>query len=376
MKKLIVFFLSALTITYAQDSLKTVQADSINAPGANVIADVNLNFPLASAPVLVNDKIFFAGKDGSLACCDTTARIIWNNNLNVQITSRPIIKDSTIALGDSNGDIFSLNEKTGNQTQSIGLDRAISSDLITFEYKGDIALAMPKSTSSKSVIVFATQEGHLHCYDLETLQEYWTNKDAKDTVSGTPLYIDNKILFNSADGFLYCIDAGNGLLIWRWKESAESSFYKSNIVTDGKSVFVVSNNNDVFAIDLLLGKLTWKSKNIKVLPALALSRDKKILYAFTFDKRVLFFSAAEGAVVRAVKLEQPLDEKPIPVLEREGKLFFARSNELVAINKKYKEEPVLSFSSSPINYLTQITDTKFLVSDTNGRFIIFTLRDN
>jgi len=374
MKNLLLILLafSFCSLIHAQDSTK-IAADSV-AAGVRILEKIELNSALAAQPLAWNDKIVTVEKSGSVSCYDTTSHVIWKNNLNVEITSRPVIADDVLVVGDTGGDIFTLDMKTGNQIQSIGLDKPISSDLISFDYKGDIELAMPKSSDSKSVIVAATQDGKIHCYDLETLQEYWTNKDTKDTVSGAPFYLDNKILFNSADGFLYCIDAGNGLLIWRWKESAESSFYHSNIVSDGKTIFVVSDNNDIFAIDFLLGKLAWQSKNIKVLPGLSLSRDKKILYTETQDKRILLFSAAQGKVSKAVKLDETFDEKTIPILERENKLFFVRGNGIFIINDKYQEEHILSFGNSAINFIAQIDEAKFLTSNINGTLIIFSLR--
>ena len=375
MKKFVYIVLLAIAShIYAQDSTSVNNTENFTSQSINVLAKIELNSILACAPIIVNEQIFVTEKLGTVSCYDTVGKLIWKNDLRVEITSRPDIANENYIVGDSNGDIFVLDAKTGNQTQSIGIDGKISSDIISFPYNGDIELAIPKTSSSKDAFVFATDDGRLHCFDLETLQEYWTNKDARDTVKGTPVYIDNKIFYNSADGYLYCINAKNGLLIWRWKETAESSFYNSNIVIDRKTVFVVSNNNDIFGIDLLLGKLSWQSNNIKVLPALELSRDKKTLLSQTKDNRIILFSTDQGKIVKAIKLAEPLDNAPIPILERENKLFFTRENRFFTIGQKNKEELLFAYGNSRINFTTQIDEGKFLTSFINGTLLIYNLR--
>jgi eukaryotic-like serine/threonine-protein kinase len=375
MKKIfyILLFVAAGCI-YAQDSTNVATQGDFTAPSINILTKIEFGSELACPPIISNKQIFVTGKNGLVSCYDTTGHMLWQNDLRVEITTRPAIAGGNFIAGDSNGDIFVLDSKTGNQIQSIGIDRKISSDIICFEYTGDIEIAIPKTSESKDAIVFATDDGKVHCYDLETLQEYWTNHDAQDTVNGTPVCIDNKIFYNSADGYLYCINAKNGLLIWRWKETAESSFYNSNIVTDRKTVFVVSNNKDIIGIDLLLGKLTWKSSNVKVMPSLVLSRDRKTLLAQTDDNKILLFSADQGKVTKTIKLDESLDENPISILERENKMFFARGNRLFLVEQRNSEELLLEIGNSRINFITQLDEGKFFTSYMNGTLLIFNMR--
>lgn len=361
---------------FAQADLSAAAKDSVQAFNADVVSKIQLAAPIVSTPLYYGNKIFAVDNTGTVSCYDSTSALVWKTNLSVTITTKPMIADDVLVLGSVNGDIFSIDPKTGNQFQSIGLDRKISTEIIPFAYQGNIALAMPKSTGSKTAIVFGTDDGKIHCYDLETLQEYWTNSDAKGTVSGTPVYVNNKILFTSSDGFLYSIDANNGLLIWRWKESAESSFAGSNILTDGKTVYLISNDNVVFDIDLLLGKLVWKSKNVNALTPLNLSQDYKTLFVVTKDKKLMIVSAALGKLTKDVKMEQPFDITGSIAIENGKKILFTRSGSVFQLNERYKEEPIISLGTSQINYFIKIDDDKFLCSNLQGRVVDFKLRHN
>ncbi|MEW5842301.1 MAG: PQQ-binding-like beta-propeller repeat protein [Bacteroidota bacterium] len=359
---------------FAQTDSSVVAKDSVQTFNADVVTKIHLAAPIVSTPLYYGNKIFAVDNTGTVSCYDSTSTLVWKTNLSVTITTKPMIADDVLALGSVNGDIFAIDPKTGNQFQSIGLDRKISTEIIPFSYQGNIALAMPKSSESKTTILFGTEDGKIHCYDLETLQEYWTNSDAKGTVSGTPVYVNNKILFTSSDGFLYCLDANNGLLIWRWKESAESSFAGSNILTDGKTVYAVSNENVVFDIDLLLGKLAWRSKNVNVLPPLNLSQDFKTLFVITKDKKLMIVSAVQGKLVKDVKMDVQFDSTGSIAIENGKKILFTRNGEIFQLNEKFKEEPIISLGAAQINYFIKIDDGKFLCSNLQGTVVIFKLR--
>lgn len=386
MKKYFAFvILIFATSIFAQANSPAAAKDSVQTFNADVVTNIQLTALIVSTPLYYKNKIFAADNTGTVSCYDSTSALVWKTNLSVAITTKPMIADGVLMLGSVNGDIFSIDPKTGNQFQSIGLDRKINTDIIPFPYQGNIALAMPKSTESKTAIVFGTDDGKIHCYDLETLQEYWTNSDSKGSVSGTPVYppnylsgevyINNKILFTGSDGFLYCIDANNGLLIWRWKESAESSFAGSYILTDGKTVYTISNEGIVFNIDLLLGKLVWKSKSVNALTPLNLSQDSKTLFVVIKDKKLMIVSAVPGKLTREVKTDQPFDSTGSIIIENGKKILFTRNGGIFQLNERFKEESIIGLGNSQINYFIRADDNKFLCSNLKGRIVVFKLRN-
>lgn len=349
---------------------RSVQMDSVKSV---ITFKIKLADSLSSAPIYNRGVIFISNRKNEISCIDTTGKVFWKNKLLGEFISRPVIADHILAVGTINGDIITLNANTGEQIQSIGINDTITTDLISLEYKGDKELMIPKSTGSKTVVVFGTASGKIFCYDLETLQEYW-NADGYGLIKSQPVVIENKILFASSDGYLYCIDSRSGLLIWRWKEKTETDFSGAQILSDGKKVFVVSKDNILYCIDLLLGKLIWKADRIKALPAIGLSRNKKNLFVKSADKKFVILSADKGKVIKEIKQEEAFDDSPAQPIDREEKIFFTNRGNIYSFDPKMKQELILNLNGSQILFLTQIGEKKFITSNSAGTIAIFKLR--
>lgn len=358
----------------AQNKKTEVDSSSSKVFPVEVLTRIELSSPLASAPIYTGSKIYTAEKSGLISCFDSTLSIVWKHSVSSEIISRPIVVDGQLVVGTTDGEIITLIAFTGEQIQSIGIDDSITTNLVALEYNGDKELFLPKLSSSKTAIIFGTKSGTIYCLDLETLQEYWRNNDSRGSVISHPVVVENKILFSSADGYLYSIDARNGLLNWRWKEAAETDFSHTQIISDGKKVFLVSGNSELYSIDLLLGKLNWKADKIKILPAIALSGNGKDILAKTLDKRLFIISAEKGSVMRQLKRDDDFDSMPIPPVDNNGNIYFTNKNSIFVIDKKFKGEKITELGESTIHSFQIIGDNKFLLSTTTSTILIFNSR--
>lgn len=355
----------------AQNSISSIDSTTSKIFPVEILTQIELKSSLGAAPIFAANKIYTSEKSGLVSCFDSTGVMFWNRQLSSEIFSEPIVSDGQLAAGTSNGDIVSIIAFTGDQIQSIGIDDSITTNLVALEYKGDKELFLPKQSDSKTAIIFGTKSGTIYCLDLETLQEYWRNNDSRGSVISQPVIVENKILFSGTDGYLYSIDARNGLLNWRWKETAETDFSNALIVCDGKKVFLVSKDLQLYCIDFLLGKLNWKVDKIKILPAIGLSHNGKDLFTKTLDKRFFIISAEKGSVLRQTKREDEFDSTLISPFESDGKIYFTNKNSIFALDKKFKEEVILELGENLIHSFQLIGDNKFLVSTTGGTILIF-----
>ena len=204
-----------------KDSLSSIQSK------IDIKVKIETNSASLLEPIFSNSRIFITDKNGFIACYDTLGNLLWKNDSFGNIISLPAEVDEYLVSGTSNGDIIELKSSSGTQVQSIGLDDSITTGITQTNYNGDNELAVQKSTNSKAAIVFGTASGKTYCYDVETLQEYWHNTDAHKKIRFNPVITDTKIIFSCMDGYIYCIESGNGLMTWRWKESAETGFYNT-----------------------------------------------------------------------------------------------------------------------------------------------------
>ena len=349
------------------------KSSALNASPIDTLLKIELNSQLGSSPLFYQNRIYTSEQSGIISCFDNSGKKIWSRNTSSTLHTRPVIADNMLCTATSRNEIITFSLDKGIQIQSFGIDDSITTDLTLLQYSGEKELMIPKTSGSKSAIVFGTNNGKILCYDLETLQEYWHNNDAQGMIKTQPIVVENKLLFTSKDGFLYCIDARNGLLNWRWKEKAETDFSNSQIISDSKKVYVIDNENSLFSIDLLLGNFTWKS-TAKVFGKVGISTDKKKIYAKGLYSKFFILSTMYGKVLKGIKRNYLFEEDNISPFEYKKQLLFTNWNSIFSLNEKFKEENLFTFGDSTINSFMLIDKNKFLVSNSTGSIIIFSIR--
>ena len=108
------------------------------------------------------------------------------------------------------------------------------------DFQGDF------SESGVTVIgdkVFCTDtEGDLFCLNALNGAVVWKTTTTLGGLASSLLHL-NGVLYFASDGYLYAIDASTGARIWRItspdnESSNGQSFFKGNVTTDGKNIFV------------------------------------------------------------------------------------------------------------------------------------------
>ena len=359
------------TITIEKDSIDTTNTQTFN---ADVSMQTDLSNTMLTSTTEWNNNIYTSDVSGLISCIDSTGKVLWDYDANGDIYSKPVLADRVLTAATLQGDIITLSAISGEQIQSIGFEETITSDLSVINYEGSRELMIPKLSNSKSAVVFGTASGKVYCYDLETLQEYWVNKDAKGMIRSKPVLVNNKILYSSRDGFLYCIDARDGLLIWRWKEKADTDLSDSQIFCDGKKVFVVSTDGIMYAINLLLGKLEWKLDKFNLLTNFGMSDDGKLLYLESKEKSLYIVQTDKGRKVKEVKLDNAFSESLDFPIDAGEKILYTNKGIVYTLNKKYNSDKILFAGDAPAHPIIKLSDNKFLISNIDGRIIIFSLR--
>ncbi|MEW6507081.1 MAG: PQQ-binding-like beta-propeller repeat protein [Bacteroidota bacterium] len=340
----------------------------------NKLITIEQNNLTYSSPLYWNENIYTASYSGIVTCYDSTGKMIWDYNTFGNIIGSPVISDRMIAISTLQGDLITLSAISGEQIQTIGFEERITSSLNLVDYQGSRILMIPKLTVSKSAIIFGTASGKIYCYDFETLQEYWVNTNAKGMIRSKPITINNKIFYTADDGFLYCIDARNGLLIWRWKEKAETDFSNSFIASDNKRVFIAAKDGILYAIDNLLGKLFWKNDKLNVFEKLSLSLDNKTLFCIGRDSKLYFINSETGKLVREIKFDGSFINSSTESIPAAGNFIFTNNGSVYKSINNTKYEQIFYNGYSPFNSLEQIDSERFIGSKYNSDVIIFKLR--
>lgn len=371
-KLLTIVLLGFVVLNFAQQK----KASSIAAQPI-LSAKITTAIQLDSTAVFTNyfeGKFFSFTKDGGIVSSDTTGKVLWKQQVTGSISVQPVLVENILVIATDNNDINTFDIKTGTQLQSIGVEDKITTPLFAFNYTGSNELMIPKQINSKAAVVFGTASGKISCLDLETLQEYWQNGDQKDTLLTKPILVNNKLVFTRGDGSLNSIDANSGLLIWRWQEEELSNFSKSNLETDGKSIFLVSADSVFHSINFLLGRLNWRLENVNVDSKFFYSASQKNLYLISRNEKLIIFSVKEEVTVDDFKLRYNLPNNSYNFFEFEKKVFFVYNGIIYEAAEKQLLKEVLKLDFSEVKSLYQLDVNKFAALSYNGKLTIFIMR--
>ena len=148
---------------------------------------------------LISDgsNVIAASENGKIFCYDTTGKKLWEYASKEAIVGRPVNSSGYLAAATLQGDLISLNVKTGELNQVIGIGEPLTSQLITtkVEYNGNMATG----------VIVGTSTGSLYCYSIDTFEMIWENHSAKGLIRTLPLIKEHRLFYGSQDGFLYCV---------------------------------------------------------------------------------------------------------------------------------------------------------------------------
>ncbi len=345
---------------------------------ANVLWQKNLNSTSLTNLLTADDRIFATTENGKIFCFDTTGKTIWQYDSKETIVSRPVVNENILAAATLQGDLISLNAKTGEMIQVIGIGEPLTSQLVTteVEYNGN------KTTA----VIVGTSAGSIYCYELSTFEMIWENHSAHGLIRTLPLILNHRLFFGSQDGFLYCVDDRTGALYWKWNDGpggAESrqegnDFYTAPSVctplSDGSSVYISAPDKFVSRIDFLLGITKWR-KDFQSWESLALTNDRKTLIVKSISNRIVFVSAKDGKIIKEINLNYGFDLNPAQPIEWKGNFLIPAENGILyLIDKNYKSKPLMFLGNCRLNSIENVKDNIFAVSNMDGKIVCFVLK--
>jgi outer membrane protein assembly factor BamB len=331
-----------------------------------VLWQKDLKKSVSTSLLVENGRIFSSSIDGTLTSYGSNGNILWQNNLGRTIFSRPAISDNIIVVATIEGDLITLNSENGEIIQTLGLDEALTSQLVIFEtiYNG---------AKTKAIIV-GSSSGKVYCYELTSLEIIWANDSAESMIEALPLVVDDKIIYGSWDNYLYCISKTTGSLIWKWTEN--KNFYYSPAacwpVSDGKNAFVSTPDKFISAVDISLGTTSWRKKDFNAWESIGISRDKKKIFVKSLLDKFYIASASNGKFIKEIKVGYSLDTMPNQIIDWEQNIVFGSKNGTVyLIDKNFNVHPLYFMGTSRIHSVQHITDNIFAASNMDGKIILF-----
>ncbi len=179
----------------------------------------------------------------------------------------------------------------------------------------------------------------LRCFSLENGEELWNVKTENSLIRTqkklSMVIIDNNVYFINSLGDISAVDIENGELIWQLPTQSsllyEGSFSleNSDIISDGKSLFFSTNNNQFFSIDFKTGTFNWKNKINSNLRSTIIG---DYIVSISLEGYLIILEKKSGKIIRVTDIFQNFKKKkrdqikPIGFIVGLDKIYLSLSN--------------------------------------------------
>ncbi len=227
------------------------------------------NFSDYEPNVLVNqNNIFFFDNKGSIINFNKESEIVWKKNYysKAEKKNKPILFLSSdgrnLFVSDTNANYYLLNIKNGN----LKWKKKHSSS-----FNSQIRIKNGK-------ILTVDMENNLICISIKNGKLLWSVPTELTVVSSQKkqsiVLTDKTVIFTNSVGDITSVDFENGEIIWQTPTrnlgfGNNITLRNSDIVSDGKNIYISNNKNEFISIDIDTGTTKWKQNiNSELRPAL------------------------------------------------------------------------------------------------------------
>ena len=325
----------------------------------------DLRASVSTGITVFEKKLYVTTTEGMVYCFSADGKELWHFNANGTLISVPAIALGVVAVVTHDGDIYTLRAETGEVIQSIGLGEKVTSQVV--------AVKTNFRDEDTYGILMGTISGKMIFYDMYSLNPIWENTSAGAMVQDRPLIVNDRIIYGSRDGSLYCIDIKTGTLNWKWPSN--SDYVNAPAVctpaTDGNNIYIATPDKFVTCIDLLLGKTVWEKKEYNAYESIGISADLKRIFVKSAQNKFIVAAAKDGKLVKEYDGKFGGDLSPSEPFEFNGSIVFGAKNGNIYQIKNNIIAPVLFMGTARIRNIVPLNETTLAALNMDGTIAIF-----
>ncbi|MDI6707545.1 MAG: PQQ-binding-like beta-propeller repeat protein, partial [Candidatus Thermoplasmatota archaeon] len=336
----------------------------------------NIDVKGQSSPALYNDHVIVGSSDGKLYCLHIeNGTELWNLTIALEpgytgISSSPFVHEDKIFIGTFNwtggeGELYCVNENDGTVIWKNSTESSVyfSSPAVN---NGKIFIGTMGLYNS-TTYSWSPPYG-LYCFNETDGMLLW-KYSVDNSIGSSPTILDNKVLFSSKNGGLYCLDE-NGKLVWEKNigSSVSSPSVYQNKIFVGSGAF--GGSGKFYCFNSECTKLWEYEPNGPVQSSPAIAGDK-IYFATNTQNGTIYCLDLSGNLIWKYMPSPAQYILSSPALAA-GKLFIGSDNGLVyCFGDKL---PVATFTYTPPSPRTdeEITFDASSSVDTYGSIINYT----
>ena len=297
------------------------------------------NFSGFEPEILVDkENMYFFDNKGSIIKFNKNSKLQWKKNYYSKSDKKnnPILflasEKKNLFIADTNANYYLLNKDNGNLKWKKKHSSSFNSQI--------------KIKDDKIFIV--DMENTLRCFSINNGEILWSAPTELTVVSSQKkqslVLVKNLVIFTNSIGDLTAVDSNNGEIIWQTPTQVlggdqHITLRNSEIVSDGKTIFISNNNNEFFAIDIRTGVIKWKQQiNSEIRPVVV----SNYIITISNEGLLVIINKNDGNIIRI-------------------------NNILKNIKKKKRKEYY------PVGFV--ISDNKIYLTTFNGRLFIINFSD-
>ncbi len=292
------FFISMTSLSYAATIKQQFFAHSVQSLGEknNQVGAYN------SSRLSVKGTTLYLGlQNGSVIAYDLKRlKVIWKLYLESAVTGSVITDGKNLYIGTAKGKIraFSLSSLQ-NKSGKYGVIKSDIKPIWGFSMP-DIMVGTPIFVNQN--IVFATS-GHLvYALNKKTGKKIWRfKKDVLNeiTIKGqsSPVLIQREIFIGFADGSLVTLNPSDGKVNWKKQIGNTVARYHdvdATPVVFKNYIYTSSYDGSIVALDLLSKKVIWKNKDFGTFSRITIAPNGKNLFVSTVGGNIIALDSKTG----------------------------------------------------------------------------------
>lgn len=268
--------------------------------------------------------IYFGNSLGYAKAIDKkSGKLLWSIPTGASLFARPVVAGKYVVIPSAAKELLWVDPKTGEIIQRNASDGAYVADGV---YK-DNALYIGGYNKFEK-------------WDAKTRKLIWRYEALNNYCQAAPVVDGHDVIFGAWDTYLYCLDAKNGQLKWKWNNGkSRNQLGPGNVVpvVTRERIYIVAPDRYMTAIDRKTGETIWRNNEHKYRESLGCSEDGTRIYAKTMDGELVAVDAttSEFKKLWVVDLKLGYEHAPCIVAEKDGIVYAgSRRGLVVAVNPK------------------------------------------
>ena len=310
------------------------------------------NFSGYEPEILIdNQNLFYFDNKGSIIKFNKGSKIQWKKNYYSKSDKKnnPILflasEDNNLFIADNNANYYLLNKENGN-----------------LKWKKKHTSSFNSQIKIKDGKIFVVDmENTLRCFSIKNGDNLWSVPTELTVISSQKkqsiIIVGNMVIFSNSIGDLTAVDLKSGEKIWQTPTqilgfAKNITLRNSDIVSDGKFVFISSNKNQFAALDTKTGIIKWKQEiNSEIRPVVI----SDYIVTISNEGLMILLNKNDGNIIRINNILKNIKKKRrknyLPV-------GFIISNDKVYVSTKNGRLFIINFSDSTFQKILKLDREK------------------